>query len=109
MGSSFRLRRVQYALDKAPIFNRVDSGQGELNDQEEIEVQVLETAPSGPQLQLWTGSARTDGWTTVGLSEDFEAHTHHVLAQFALLVRSEDFKEGLVSLMQKRKPEFQGR
>jgi enoyl-CoA hydratase/carnithine racemase len=44
-----------------------------------------------------------------GLSEDFEAHTHHVLAQVALLLRSEDFKEGLASLLQKRKPDFEGR
>ena len=28
---------------------------------------------------------------------------------FALLVRSEDFKEGITSLIQKRKPDFQGR
>jgi len=38
MGSSFRLIRVQYALDGAPIFNRVDSGQGELDAQHEIEI-----------------------------------------------------------------------
>ena len=44
-----------------------------------------------------------------GLSEDFESHTHHVLAQVALLLRSEDFKEGLAALLQKRKPDFQGR
>jgi len=44
-----------------------------------------------------------------GLSEDFESHTHHVLTQFALLVRSEDFVEGMTSLIQKRKPDFQGR
>ena len=44
-----------------------------------------------------------------GLSEDFESHTHHVLTQFALLVRSEDFMEGITSLIQKRKPDFEGR
>jgi enoyl-CoA hydratase/carnithine racemase len=32
-----------------------------------------------------------------------------VLAQVALLLRSEDFKEGLAALLQKRKPDFQGR
>ncbi len=44
-----------------------------------------------------------------GMSEDFESHTHHVLAQVALLLRSEDFKEGLAALLQKRKPNFEGR
>jgi len=44
-----------------------------------------------------------------GLAEDFESHTHHVLAQVALLLRSEDFKEGLASLIEKREPNFEGR
>jgi enoyl-CoA hydratase/carnithine racemase len=44
-----------------------------------------------------------------GLSEDFESHTHHVLTQFALLVRSADFREGMAALIEKRKPDFEGR
>jgi enoyl-CoA hydratase/carnithine racemase len=43
-----------------------------------------------------------------GLSEDFESHTHHVLMQLLLLFRSEDFKEGIQSFMEKRDPEFTG-
>ena len=44
-----------------------------------------------------------------GLSEDFESHTHHVLMQLLLLFRSDDFKEGIGSFMEKRDPEFTGR
>ncbi|MGO9450562.1 MAG: enoyl-CoA hydratase/isomerase family protein [Candidatus Binataceae bacterium] len=44
-----------------------------------------------------------------GLSEDFESHTHHVLMQLLILVRSNDFKEGLQSFLEKRPPDFQGK
>jgi enoyl-CoA hydratase/carnithine racemase len=44
-----------------------------------------------------------------GLSEDFEAHSHHVLMQLMQLVRSEDFQEGVASFLQKREPKFEGR
>ena len=37
MGSSFKLSRVQYSLDGAPIFTKSDT-EGDLNDQEEIEL-----------------------------------------------------------------------
>lgn len=53
MGDSFRLRRVQYALDGAPIFNRVDSGAGELNEQEEIEIFNGSLAPGNHQLAVY--------------------------------------------------------
>ncbi len=43
-----------------------------------------------------------------GLSEDFESHTHHVLMQLMLLMRSQDFKEGIMSFIEKREPEFNG-
>ena len=43
-----------------------------------------------------------------GLSEDFESHTHHVLMQLLLLFQSNDFKEGMMSFMEKRDPEFSG-
>lgn len=44
-----------------------------------------------------------------GLSEDFESHSHHVLMQLMQLFRSEDFREGIASFMERRPPRFQGR
>ena len=44
-----------------------------------------------------------------GLSEDFEAHSHHVLLQLLTLVRSQDFQEGMTSFMERRPPQFKGR
>jgi enoyl-CoA hydratase/carnithine racemase len=44
-----------------------------------------------------------------GLSEDFEAHSHHVLMQLMQLVRSEDFGEGVTAFVERRAPQFRGR
>ena len=44
-----------------------------------------------------------------GLTEDFPAHTHHVLLQTMQLFGSADFKEGLASFVEQRPPDFQGR
>jgi enoyl-CoA hydratase/carnithine racemase len=44
-----------------------------------------------------------------GLTEDFAAHSHHVLMQLMLLFRSQDFQEGMLSFMEKRSPQFTGR
>ncbi len=53
MGSSFRLWSVQYDLDGAPIYNRVDSGGGELNDQEEVEIFNGGIAPGNHQISAY--------------------------------------------------------
>ncbi len=53
MGSSFRLRQVKYALDGAPIFTRVDSGGGELNDEAEIEIFNGGISPGNHQVSVF--------------------------------------------------------
>jgi enoyl-CoA hydratase/carnithine racemase len=44
-----------------------------------------------------------------GLTEDFASHTHHVLMQLMLLFRSQDFREGVASFVERRPPRFAGR
>ena len=44
-----------------------------------------------------------------GLTEDFPAHTHHVLLQTMQLFGTKDFYEGISSFAEGRDPEFQGR
>jgi enoyl-CoA hydratase/carnithine racemase len=44
-----------------------------------------------------------------GLTEDFASHTHHVLMQLLLLMRSQDFQEGVASFIERRPPSFAGR
>lgn len=44
-----------------------------------------------------------------GLTEDFPAHTHHVLLQTMQLFGTKDFVEGISSFAEGRDPEFRGR
>ena len=44
-----------------------------------------------------------------GQTEDFRSHSEHVLLQLASLMRTQDFQEGLLSFMERRPPEFDGR
>ena len=44
-----------------------------------------------------------------GLTEDFPAHTHHVLLQTMQLFGTKDFFEGISSFAEGRDPEFTGR
>lgn len=53
MGSSFRLRRVQYALDGAPIFNRADAGSDALDELAEFEIFNGAIAPGNHQISVY--------------------------------------------------------
>jgi enoyl-CoA hydratase/carnithine racemase len=44
-----------------------------------------------------------------GLEQTFGDHVDHVYLQFLTLMRTEDAREGMVSFMQKRAPDFKGR
>ena len=45
----------------------------------------------------------------MGLSEGFNDHVHHVYLQFLQLVRTQDFREGMTSFLEKRPADFKGR
>jgi enoyl-CoA hydratase/carnithine racemase len=45
----------------------------------------------------------------MGLAESFDEHVHHVYLQFLALIRTDDSREGMLSFLEKRPPDFKGR
>jgi enoyl-CoA hydratase/carnithine racemase len=45
----------------------------------------------------------------MGMNETFNDHVHHVFLQFLQLIRTEDFREGINSFLEKRPADFVGR
>lgn len=45
----------------------------------------------------------------LGLNESFNDHVHHVYLQFLQMKRTEDFREGMTSFLEKRPADFKGR
>jgi enoyl-CoA hydratase/carnithine racemase len=43
------------------------------------------------------------------MNETFNDHVHHVFLQFLQLIRTEDFREGINSFLEKRPADFVGR
>jgi len=88
-------------LLEAGLVSRVVEHDSLMDDVLGVANEIAENAPLAVQA--------TKRMMRMGQNETFEANVHHVFLQLLPLFRSKDFKEGVASFLEKRKPEFEGR
>jgi enoyl-CoA hydratase/carnithine racemase len=83
------------------LVNRVVPGELLQKEAKALALEIAENAPLAVQA--------AKRMMRMGLSEPFNEHVHHVYLQLLPLLRSQDFREGMQSFLEKRKPKFEGR
>ncbi len=83
------------------LVNKVVPGELLLKEAKSLALEIAENAPLAVQA--------AKRMMRMGLSEPFAEHVHHVYLQLLPLFRTQDFREGMQSFLEKRKPKFEGR
>jgi enoyl-CoA hydratase/carnithine racemase len=83
------------------LVNRVVPGELLQKEAKALALEIAENAPLAVQA--------AKRMMRMGLSEPFNEHVHHVYLQLLPLFRTQDFREGMQSFLEKRKPKFEGR
>jgi enoyl-CoA hydratase/carnithine racemase len=83
------------------LVNKVVPGELLLKEAKALALEISENAPLAVQA--------AKRMMRMGLSEPFNEHVHHVYLQLLPLFRTQDFREGMQSFLEKRKPKFEGR